>query len=273
VSPRRSRSRGSSGGFGRRSVLAGLGSVLVAGGAASSFGSGAFTSTVVSRTTNVSVVSDKDAFVGLEVYTPVKKNEREPLVTIANNTVGDASVTVSLTDCTQGTLYDSEGNSACSVTFPIVADGSSTVEIEAAETGTIPFDIEVDSEGFSLQATRETEAESGNVKGAVRIKYVDKFKANAQGSNDDWSIKEVKVADEDGDADLASVEYEITDSDGTIRATRTDSASGAEYKVKNVTIQPDDSSYQLQTGEQYTLTVTAYDEDGNYDTQTETDTA
>lgn len=271
MSRRRSRRRG--GGPTRRTLLAGLGAgVFGVGGLFHATDTGAFTFASAPRETTVLTADDEDAVVGLTVYSPVEKNSQDPMVKVANRTGGDLTVTVSLTDCAQGTLYGPDGDSGCSVTFSLLDGNSSVVDIVAAETGTVPFDVDV-SGAVSLDLSRETEAESGNVKGAVRIKYIDKFQANAQGNNNGWSIKEVKVADDDGDADLASVEYEITDSNGTIRATRTDSASGPEYKAKNVTIGPDDPSYELQSGEQYTLTVTAYDEDGNFDTETKQDTA
>jgi hypothetical protein len=78
----------------------------------------------------------------------------------------------------------------------------------------------------------------------------------------------VQVQDKDSDDDLDRVEYGVTDGNGTTRGTPTDSASGGQYKEKNVTIDPDDPAYAIVPGETYTLTVRASDADGNTDTET-----
>lgn len=268
-----SRHHGTCGNISRRAVLAGLGTSLVGvGGASLLYESGAFSSAEAQRGVNVSTTSDSSkALVGLDVFSPVQKNQQDPLVTVTNNTNLDLDFTVSLQDCSDGTLYDPQGDSGCSVTFPLSDGSSGTVDIEAAVTGTIPFDVDVDSSAFDFHATRTTEGETGNVTGAVQIKKVQGFSANL--TTNDWTIDQVHVQDGDGDNDLDRVEYEITDSGGNTRATRTDNATGKQYKEQNITIQPDDSTYLIQPGEQYTLTVTAYDVDGNFDTETRQDTA
>lgn len=100
----------------------------------------------------------------------------------------------------------------------------------------------------------------------MRIKKVQQFSVNTR--SNDWSIKQVQIDDNDGDNDLDRVEYEITDSGGTTRGTRTDSISGGKQKQKKITIDPDNAAYVIQPGETYTLTVTAYDADDNYDVET-----
>lgn len=252
-------------------MLVGLGGVLAAGGAASAFETGAFTSIDATRSTNISAASDPaNAFVGLQIHDPVQKNNQETLVDVENNTGQTIDVTVSLDDCTQGTLSDSD-QSGCSVTLTLSPGVLRSVDIEASVAETIPFSISASSPDFSLDATRQTTAETGNVKSALRIGKVQQFRANTSQNN--WTIKQVQVQDRDNDDDLDRVEYEITDSDGTVRATRTDSAAGGQYQQQNITIGPDSPLYFLVPGETYTLTVTAYDADGNFVTATRTDTA
>lgn len=106
----------------------------------------------------------------------------------------------------------------------------------------------------------------------MKIKKVKGFGANAHGQNN-WSIGQVHIQDGDKDDDLDRVEYEITDESGTVRATRTDAASGGRFKAKNIRIDPDDTSYDLVKNETYTLTVTGYDIDGNFAIETRDATA
>lgn len=258
--------------FDRRSVLAGVGSGLIGVGVISELvDTGAFSSLRGSRGVNTSLADESNALVGLDVYSPVQKNSQDPLVKVTNNTGTNTTITVSLSDCTQGTLYDPQGDSGCSVTFTLLSGNSGSVDIVASETGTIPFDVDVDSSELAFQASRATEAETGNISGAVTVDKVKKFSANP--SENDWSIGQVRVSDGDGDNDLDRVEYEITDSNGTVRATRTDAASGKKYQEKNINIDPDSMSYSVAPNEQYTLTVTGYDADGNFDTETKQDRA
>lgn len=273
MSPRRS-------GITRRKVLAGAGVGLFGTGVLSTTGDTlAFDSATASRTTKVSVADDQsNAIVGLEVYSPVKKNSRDPLVTVTNNTGTDVTVTVSLNTCSDGTLYDPQGdetdcaNGIDSVQYSLASGDAGRVDINANVSGVdVPFTIDVSSPEFSFQASRKTTAESGNAKSAIAIKQIQKFAADAK--KDEWSINKVSVKDSDGDDDLDRVEYEITDSSGETRATRTDSASGGKYQANKVTITPDDASYNIPSGENYTLTVTGYDVDGNFDLDTAEDTA
>jgi hypothetical protein len=203
------------------------------------------------------------------VFSPVRKNSREPLVDVTNNTDGAYTVTVTLNDCTQGTLYDAAGGSGCSVSFSLSTGATTTVDIEAAEAATIPFTVSTDSP--VIEAVRETEAQAGNVKGAVNIKKVQNFAADA--SRDEWTIDKVHVKDGDGDDDLDWVAYEVRDGDGNVVATSGDSASGGKYQVKNVTLRPDDPNDDVVSGESYQLRVTASDVDGNSDTASRSDTA
>ncbi|WP_276258738.1 hypothetical protein [Haloglomus litoreum] len=239
-----------------------------------------FSNVTAGRGVSIETASDANALVGIELRGPVQKNKQDPMVDITNTLDDDATVTVSLNTCSDGTLYDPQNDSGCSVTFPVLQGNTATVDIEAAVGNTtVPFTIQVSAPRsttpteFSFTATREVTAEAGNVKSAVEVKQVKKFSANANGNSNDWGIGKVQVQDKDGDKDLDRVEYEITDSSGTTRATRTDSASGKKYDVKKITIQPDDPDYQLQSGETYTLDVVGYDADGNTDSETKTATA
>ncbi|WP_255151775.1 hypothetical protein [Halorarius halobius] len=270
----RSRRRGSEK-LTRRRVLGGLvGGAGVLSAVSLSNRTGAFSSATAGRSVAVSVADDPNALVGLDINGAVKKNSTDRLVTVTNDTSSDVTVTVSLDFCTQGTLYyDPAGTSGCSVSFSLAVGGSGTVDIEAAvKDTTIPFTLDVAGSGFSFTATRSTTAESGNVKGAVTVKKVKKFSANLLDNN--WTVQQVDIRDGDGDADLDRVEYEVTDSGGTVRGTQRDTASGDSYsrKKNEVVIEPD-SGYILVPGETYTLTVTGYDADGNSASVTRTDTA
>jgi hypothetical protein len=155
---------------------------------------------------------------------------------------------------------------------------SRSVEIEASvKDTTIPFTITGSSSEFAFEATRETTAVSGNTAGAIKFQKLEGFSANS--TDDDWTIRDIDIRDNDGDDDLDRVEFEIEDSSGTVRATRTD-ACGCSKRSKyapngnpSVRIATDNSSYSVTGDETYKLTVSAYDVDGNSAFETRKDTA
>lgn len=236
-----------------------------------------FTQLVAGRGADVSTADDPDAIVGLLVADSVKRNDRETLVDIQNRTDGTVEFTVSLEDCTQGTLYGPNG-SGCSVGVSLADGVSKSVRIEAAvKDTTVPFTVTGTAPGFGFEATRETTAVSGNAPGAIQFKKLEGFGANADG--DVWTIKNVDVRDGDGDADLDRVEFEVADGGGTVRATRTETCGcngGSRYSPggnPSVALSPDDAGYDVTGGETYKLTVRAFDADGNSAFETRETTA
>lgn len=236
-----------------------------------------FSQFVAGREANVTIAHDADAIVGLLVTDTVKRNDRESLLDIENRTGDAVDFTVSLDDCTQGTLYGPNG-AGCSVGSTLATGASKTIQIEASvKDTTVPFTIVGTAPGFRFEATRETTAVSGNSPGALLFKKLDGFTADVD--DDDWTLKNVDVRDGDGDADLDRVEFEITDSGGTVRATRTDLCGcngGSKYSPGGnpaVRITPDGAGYAVTGGETYKLTVRAYDADGNTDFETRATTA
>jgi hypothetical protein len=273
---RRSRRRGS-GGPSRRTVLGGLGLGLAGiGGASLAIGTGAYDSVDANRTTNVSTVADPDAIVGLLIEDEVQKNTRELLADITNDTGEDLSITFSLDDPGKGTLYGPDGGSGDSVTFSLADTNTKSVDMEASVDGTISFTITASSNDFEFDATRQTEAVPGNTTGAVEIKQLMHFSANA--NDDTWTIKDVKAMSNVDSNELDRAEYEVADSTGDVVGTLTDSASGDTYEKtgnKNdpaITIDPN-AGETVQTGETYELTLTVYDDADNFDIATRTDTA
>jgi hypothetical protein len=230
---------------------------------------GAFSNVDSSRETKIQAANDPDALIGLTIYSPVHKNTRESLVDVENNTGSDLTVTVSLDATSDGTLFDLQGDSGDPVQFPLGVGQTKTVEIESrVESGTIPFTVTGSGHGIEVEASRETTGAPP----AIRINKVQNF--GARSGPDDWRIEEVQVQDQDGDDDLDRVEYEIADSSGTVRATRTDTVSnGGQYQQQGLSFTPDNGGYDIPNGEAYTLTVTAYDADGNAATVTRTTTA
>ncbi|WP_435185964.1 hypothetical protein [Halobellus sp. EA9] len=246
----------------RRAYLLGLVSAAFAfGGVKLVLDGGAFASEPQSREVSLDVAEDQsNAVVGVAVSSPVGRNPKDPLVTLENNTLSSATATVSLDDPADGTLYGPEGDTGASVTFPLPFGESESVEIRSAvdDGEKIAFTIAVRSSEFTFEAQRETTA----VKRAVRITALDQFVSNPDQNS--WSVGGLRIRDNDADDDLREVEYEIADSDGTVRATRTDTATGGEYRVDSLAIHPDDSAYDVRSGHPYTLHVRALDADGNY---------
>lgn len=256
----------------RRSALG----LIVGGGFLTASDTFGFTNMAATRGSNVDVVDDTDAFVELLVSDQVKKNQQDPLVSVTNNTDETTDVTVSLNDCNQGTLTAPNGTTGCSVTFTLSAGGSGTVDVEAGVDGVdVFFTISTSAPSLSMEATRSTSAVSGNAAGAVTIDKVQQFSANT--NQNDWTIKTVGATFNDFFGDR--VEYEVTDSAGNVVGTFTDDVGDTyDYNRKGngntpaITITPNDG-YTLQSGETYELTVTAWDVEDNFDTDTRTDTA
>jgi hypothetical protein len=254
--------------YSRRGLLVALGGAGLSIGAIKS---GAFATGEVGRSSDLTTAADSNATVGLVITDPVQEGTRQSLVDITNNRNDTLTYTVSLSDCTQGLLYSPSG-SGCSVTITLASGNTGTVDIKpqsiAGGGETVNFSISADTTGFSFDTTRSTTAKANNAN-AVTIKRLDTFTAN--GSTDDWSIKQIKIQDSDGDNDLDRVEYTIQNESGTAVATRTDNASGNQYQQQNVTIQPDQPGYSLVPCETYTLTVVGFDVDGNSTTASRAD--
>jgi len=224
--------------------------------------SAGFGTVVADRLTNISVTDDPNALVGLIVNDQVRKNQRELLLEIENNTSATVEFAVSLDDSTQGTLYNG--------TSTIGPEGSFSVEIEAnVKDATIPFTVTGTSPAFGFEATRETTAVTGNTQGAVTIDRLKKFEVD--GANERWTIMDIEVS---ADGELDRVEYEVADAGGTVRASRTDDAAGTEYvrdgtgNNPGVALQPDDPGDGVDNGTTYELTVTAFDTNNNVAVQT-----
>jgi hypothetical protein len=272
--PRKRRRR--SGGGSRRKFLLVLGSAAgVIGLGGGNIATGAFSSVNAARTGNFSVASEDNAMVGVVGQGPVKKNSRDPMVKFENNRPAALEITVSLDTCSDGTLYDNDGESGCSVTFTVMSGNEQYVDIDAAVTGTIPYSVSISGSEFSLDTSGSVDAESGNVAGAVRIKKPTKDNAfSAKRNQNEWDAK-VSVSDHDGDGDLDRIELEVTEgqSGGTVVGTKTITLNGAsDYKNnQGEIIQPD--NYSIKKNQLYSLTVTAYDADGNFATSTVQTTA
>lgn len=228
-------------------------------------------------------VNDASALVGIADQGPVKRNSRDPMVEITNNTSASVTYTIRLVTCTNGTLYNNAGGSGCSVTFTLAGGNSRIVDLEAKTTGTVDYRINAESSGFSITTTGSVEAEAGNVAGAVLIqKPVNDQEFTAvppQGnSGNSFQIKSVDIRDNDGDDDLLRVRYEVQEggSAGTVVGTKTVTfAPTNRYSPKGnpaESISPN-SGYTIQSGQQYTLTVRGIDADDNFATSTVVDTA
>lgn len=257
------------------------GAALV-GVAAAARETGAYTAITGGRTSAVDAAAEGDGIVGIVGQGPVKKNNREAMVEITNNGPDSVTYTVALSTCSDGTLYDNDGESGCSVSFSLGSGNAQFVDIEADVTGTIPYTISVADPGFSFDSTETVESESGNVKGALKIYKPDKdkeFTANPLLQGNDWEIKDVDVRDEDGDNDLDRVEFEVKEggSGGDVVGSKTVSDIPGDRWAPtgnpDVTIEPDSATYTVQSGQLYTLVMTAYDADGNFDSVTLEDTA
>ena len=273
-----SRSQGGSSRYTRRAALG-----VIAGGVLLGVSTaGAFDQVETRRPFGIAV-DNATALVGIVDRGPVKKNAREPMVTITNNTAETATYTITLDSCGDGTLYDPDGATGCTVVFTLAAGNSGTVDLTAATTGTIGYSVGVASTAVSITTTGSIDAEAGNVAGAIRIQKPVKDQAFTaappQGNQGNvFKIKSVDVRDDDGDDDLIEVAYEV----------RAGGSGGTLVGEKTVTFPPSNrynpggnpaetidptAGYTIQSGQLYTLTVTVTDADGNTETSTVEDMA
>jgi hypothetical protein len=111
------------------------------------------------------------------------------------------------------------------------------------------------------------EAGFENNPSAVAVNTYQNFQADAL--NDQFTVDQVQIQDRDGDSDLTSVKYVVTNNNGDVVATRTDGASGQQYQVQNFVV---NDSVAVADGETYTMTVTGYDADANSASDTRSDT-
>lgn len=232
----------------------------------------AFTTANADRGSQIDIGSDTGGLLGLLVSSGVKKNQQTVLADITNNTDSQLTLTISLSDCAQGTLYAPDGSNGCSVTFSIAVDTTETVEINTGAAGgtVIPFTISgvSDSGGFSFSLQRETTAESGNTKGGVTVDKLQKFQA--QQADNDWTIQTLEASSDQYDLDRIELSVREVASD-TVVATRTiTDVTGTTYSAKGngntpaLQIQPDDNTYNVQNNVTYELTVTVFDTQNNF---------
>lgn len=244
--------------------------------------SGAFDQVETRRLFGIAV-DNTTALVGIVDRGPVKKNTREPMVTITNNTAETATYTITLDRCGDGTLYGPNGATGCTVVFTLAAGNSGTVDLTAANTGTLGYSVGMASTAVSIQTSGNVTAEAGTVAGAIRIQKPLKDQAftavpprGNQGNV--FEVKRVDVRDDDGDDDLVEVAYEVRagGSGGTVVGEKTVTLPPSNrYKPNGnpaETIDPT-AGYTIQNGVLYTLTVTGTDADGNTEPSTIEDTA
>lgn len=252
----------------RRAALCfiGGGTVVAASSGFETFG---FSNISAVRGTSMSVVEDTDALVGLFVADSVAHNKRSLLVEVTNNLdVGlDGTVEFADNERQYGTLYGPGGgdNSGSSVTFSLDGgtEDSAVIEFEPdINDGRVPIAISattIDSI-VSFEGTRETTVSKNTEVSGVAITELKNFKAR---KNDDiWEVGSISV--ESDEFELDRVVYEVTDESDSVVGERTDTIGGFSYSQKGVRIEPNDGE-DVTKKTQYTLTVRAYDTDGNYD--------
>lgn len=236
----------------------------------------AYTSASAGRESNVAIAGDTNgAFLGLLVSDSVQKNKQSLLVEVTNNAGRQLSMTVSLDDPSQGTLYV-PNDSGSSVQLTLDASNSGSVEVETSESKgtTVPFSITHDGAAMQFDVNRETTVESGNTDGEVAIDELTRFKAASKA--DEWTIKTLRASSTKYDLDEVELVVE-EDGSGSVVAERTyANIDGTEFSRDGtgsnpgVVLQPDDGGYDVSNQKTYVLTVTATDTDGNFARDTAT---
>ena len=253
----------------RRSALCfiGGGTIVAASGGFETFG---FSDVTAVRESVIDSADDSDALLGLFVPDSIERKGRSVLVEITNNLTADIDGTVSLSEG-QGTLYDPNGNPGDPASFSLVGSTENTTDSAIIEIdpenyeGPIRFEITAAAPNgaFSFEGTRETESVKDPEGSGVTITDSGQFKAKH--SKDYWEVKDVAVSSDEFELDR--VEYEVRDSSNSVVGTHVDDASGTTYNSGTIEIYPDDGGVN---NADYTLQITAYDSEGNYDIATAT---
>lgn len=208
---------------------------------------GAYSFVDTSRFGSVGVASDKNAELGLLVYTCVEHNTIDPLVEVTNNFAEGVDVTVSLVGG-DGTLHVGT-QSGESVTFPLAMGTSDTVEMEASGGGPFPraFDYTIDAAGTDTSVSAARESQIDNNCGSSTptpiptvtptpvpgndppvVDFTMSQKGNSQNVDVDGSPSD------DPDGTIVSYEWDVG-ADGTIdetgQTTRVSAPSGTDIKL------------------------------------------
>ena len=142
-----------------------------------------------------------------------------------------------------------------------------TVELTSVSTGSganSPYTVGLSR---SDEDTASATFIGTNSPSAIQFSNFQGFTADAD--NDEFTIDQVQIQDNDGDDDLDRVEYVVTDSSGTEVASETVNNIGpSQYQPGSVTI----SASSVPAGDTYTVTATTYDTDGNFDSRSLSDT-
>jgi len=175
------------------------------------------------------------------------------------------------------TITDSDGNPVTTLDetdFTGSGSGTYTATYTVSLSGeyTATLDTAADAAGND-GASGETSTVLVNDPSAIQFNNFAGFEADSV--NDEFTLQQLDVQDADNDDDLDRVEYVVTDSNGNVVATRTDSPIPSDqYQPTNqgpITITPN-TGETVAEGETYTLTLTVYDADENFDDRSASDT-
>ncbi|TQQ81299.1 hypothetical protein EGH24_09250 [Halonotius terrestris] len=153
----------------------------------------------------------------------------------------------------------------------IQSDSDYTLENDQLYTVVVQGrDIDDNTASVSVQDTTPT----SNDPSAINIKFPSKNSAfSANLADNRFEIDKVTIEDDDNDSDLDEVEYEVYEggTSGTVVATKTITLGGtASYDPSGQGNSPDETidpgSYTIQSGQSYTLVLTARDLDSNFAT-------
>jgi len=277
---RGSRANGS-GPVNRRRVLVGLGTAIAGTGLVST---GALTDVSADRGVSVATADGETALLGLVDQGPVKKNSRDAMVELTNNTDGDMTIAIALDSCGDGTLYDNDGGETecpnnSELTFTLGSGNSQFVDIKASATGTIGYTVTATAPNVTIETTGTVESQAGNVTSAIRIQKPSKDNdftaATGNGNNEgSFTADKVDIRDDDSDDDLTAVRFRVREgnSGGELVGSKDVTPPGDRYQENNVDI-PVEPDYTITSGTSYALTVTVEDADGNIESETVEDTA
>jgi hypothetical protein len=217
---------------------------------------------------------DSVALVGLAVENRVADLNQDP---VAEFTYSPASPTTADTVTFDAANADDPDGSVTAYEWDFTDDGTyeatgRTATHSYATSGSDTAVLRVTDDSGETNTTTRVVAVSGvsNDPSAIQFSNFQGFAADSVAN--EFTLNQIQVQDSDGDNDLDRIEYEVTDSNGNVVATQTVNNIGpAQYQPSGtpaVTL----TGSSVQEGETYTLTGTAYDSDGNFDSQSLSDT-
>jgi hypothetical protein len=211
-------------------------------------GATAFTGGTVPRNSTVNVAPDGSAILGLSIADSVQRKTQTLLAELTNNGTESYTLTISLDDPTQGTLYGPNGSGdSVTLTLDPGTTGSIDVETDEQKGTTIPFTISRSAPDFSFSIDRATRVKGG-FEEPVALELSGSVSSPGKGNSGKFRF----TLENTGDVDVELLEIGIVETTNpmadfvTGNGSLYDRDSGTEYVTDRISIDSSTSGSTLR---------------------------